>query len=188
MASPDITELLGASRSHGGDATGRLMDAVYQELRSIAERIGPNRPEDTLTPTALVHEAYIKLVDQDRLDFDGRAHFFGAAARAMRQVMVDGARRRQRAKRGGGERPLRLGTSLEAPAAQRPEPLLALDEALVRFERIDPRAARVVECRYFAGLTIEETAEALGLSASTVKREWTAARAWLHRELARPDA
>jgi RNA polymerase sigma factor (TIGR02999 family) len=182
--SSDVTELLSASRSGGGAATERLMQAVYEELRSLAAASRAGRPADeTLSTTALVHEAYLKLVDGDRLAFDGRAHFFSAAARAMRQVIVDQARAKHRAKRGSGEQPLRLGPDLDVPGTARSEDLLALDEALSRFEAFDPRAARVVECRYFAGLSLEETADALELSPSTVKREWVAARAWLHRAL-----
>ncbi len=181
----DVTELLSASRSDGGEATERLMEAVYNELYAIAasSRSG-RRADETLSTTALVHEAYIKLVDGDKLDFDGRAHFFSAAARAMRQVLVDNARRKSRAKRGGGEKALRLGPDLDVASPAASEDVVALDEALRLFETFDPRAARVVECRYFAGLSLEETAAALELSLSTVKREWAAARAWLHRALA----
>jgi RNA polymerase sigma factor (TIGR02999 family) len=158
------------------------MEAVYDELRLIARAHGPG-PDATLTATALVHEAYVKLADGQRLAYDDRAHFFASAARAMRQVVVDDARAKKRDKRGGGERPLRLVDGLEAPAPTAPERVVALDEALRRFEALDARAARVVECRYFAGLTVEETASALGLSASTVKRDWATARMWLHRAL-----
>ena len=143
-----------------------------------------DRRDATLNTTALVHEAYLKLVDGDRLPFDGRAHFFSAAARAMRQVIVDDARKRNRIKRGGGQRPTSLDRIGEVGGDEPAEEILALDEALVRFEAFDERAARVVECRYFAGLTVEETAEALSISPTTVKREWAAARAWLYRALA----
>ncbi len=180
----DVTELLAASRSDGGAATDRLMTAVYAELRRIADAARTGRPADeTLSTTSLVHEAYLKLVDGDRLPFDGRAHFFSAAARAMRQVVVDQARIKGRVKRGGGEHALRIGPDLDVAGETRPERLLALDEALARFEAFDERAARVVECRYFAGLSLEETADTLGLSLSTAKRDWAAARAWLHRDL-----
>lgn len=181
-ASADITELLAESRAGDTDATARLMAAVYDELRLIARAQQPG-PDATLTATSLVHEAYVKLVDDQRLPFDDRAHFFASAARAMRQVVVDDAKAKHRDKRGGGERPLRLVDGLEAPAPATPERVVALDEALRQFEALDARAARVVECRYFAGLTVDETAAALGLSDSTVKRDWATARMWLHRAL-----
>ncbi|MEM1115281.1 MAG: sigma-70 family RNA polymerase sigma factor [Bacteroidota bacterium] len=182
MASPDVTELLAGSRAGDTEATARLMAAVYDELHRIALAQRPH-PDATLTATSLVHEAYVKMVDGERLPFDDRAHFFASAARAMRQVVVDDARAKGRAKRGGGERPLRLDDGLDAPAPAAPERVVALDEALRRFEALDARAAQVVECRYFAGLTVEETADALGLSPTTVKRDWQTARAWLHRAL-----
>ena len=187
MSTPgDVTELLAESRAGDARANDRLLSLVYDELYRLAQRHRLGRRRDaTLNTTSLVHEAYIKLVDDDRLPFDGRAHFFASAARAMRQVVVDDARAKNRAKRGGGERPAPLDAVPEIEADAPTEEVLALDEALKTFETIDPRAARVVECRYFAGLTVEETAEALGISATTVKREWAAARAWLYRALGR---
>jgi len=185
MGSADVTELLAASREGDADATDRLLGAVYGELRRIAHAYHARHAiGETLSATSLVHEAYLKLVDDGRLPFDGRAHFFGAAARAMRQVIVDAARARRRDKRGGGARPTPLDDlgTLVAPAPS--EEILALDEALQSLETVDPRASRVVECRYFAGLSVEETAGALGISEATVKRDWTTARAWLHRTLA----
>ena len=180
----DVTALLADSRNGDISAADRLLSAVYDELHHLAKvHRAQNRRDGTLNTTALVHEAYFKLVDGDRLPFDGRAHFFGAAARAMRQVIVDDARRRNRAKRGGGVRPTSLSSVGEVGGDEPAAEILALDEALKRFEAVDPRAARVVECRYFAGLTVEETAEALGISPTTVKREWAAARAWLYRAL-----
>ncbi|OZC01876.1 ECF-type sigma factor [Rubricoccus marinus] len=185
MPSADVTALLADSRNGDSSASDRLLGAVYDELHRLAQiHRSRSRRDGTLNTTALVHEAYLKLVDGDRLPFDGRAHFFAAAARAMRQVIVDDARKRNRVKRGGGERPTSLDRVGEIRADEPADEILALDEALKRFEEIDPRAARVVECRYFAGLTVEETAEALGISPTTVKREWVAARAWLYRALA----
>lgn len=184
MPHADVTELLEASRDGGADANARLLEAVYGELRQIARSFHARHDiGDTLTATSLVHEAYLKLVDGDRLPFDGRAHFFGAAARAMRQVVVDSARSKSRAKRGGGVKALRLDDELQISADGRSDEVLALDEALVKLEAVDPRAARVVECRYFAGLTVDETAAALEVSPMTVKRDWAAARAWLHNAL-----
>ena len=180
----DVTELLAESRNGNAGANEQLLAIVYSELHQLARshRIS-RRSDSTLNTTALVHEAYIKLVDDDRLPFDGRAHFFASAARAMRQVIVDDARAKNRLKRGSGERPAHLDAVAEPASPEPATEVLALDEALQRFEKIDPRAARVVECRYFAGLTVEETADALGLSPTTVKREWAAARAWLYRAL-----
>lgn len=183
--SGDVTSLLAESRSGDASAADRLLAAVYDELHRLAQiHRSRNRRDATLNTTALVHEAYLKLVDGDRLPFDGRAHFFAAAARAMRQVIVDDARKRNRVKRGGGDRPTSLDRVGEPMADEPAEEILALDEALGQFEQLDPRAARVVECRYFAGLSVEETAEALDISPTTVKREWAAARAWLYRALA----
>lgn len=179
-----ITEMLCASREGDAAATERFLAAVYDELRQIAHiQRYPGGAHETMNTTALVHEAYVKLIDGDRLPFDGRGHFFAAAARAMRQVLVDDARAKQRSKRGYGQRPASLDAIAEPAAEQTPESILALDEALTRFARLDARAAQVVECRHFAGLSVIETAETLGISATTVKREWATARAWLFLEL-----
>ncbi len=187
MHDVDVTGLLEASREGNTEATDRLLAAVYDELRMIAAaHRARNKVGETLTVTSLVHEAYLKLVDDQRLSFNGRAHFFGAAARAMRQVVVDAVRARGREKRGSGARPLRLDEAPPVTDASRSEDVLALERALERFEAVDPRAARVVECRYFAGLSIKETAEALDLSPMTIKRDWAVARAWLHRALDAP--
>ncbi|MGH7563516.1 MAG: sigma-70 family RNA polymerase sigma factor [Gemmatimonadota bacterium] len=169
----------------GGDAgtVDRLFPIVYEELRGIARRqLARERPDHTLQTTALVHEAYVRLVDDDRVSRRGRAYFFASAARAMRQILVDHARRRGAAKRGGGVKPITLGnerTGVDAFA----EELIDLDQALERLAELDPRHARVVECRYFGGMTVEETAAALDVSPRTVRYDWALAKAWLHQAL-----
>jgi RNA polymerase sigma factor (TIGR02999 family) len=186
MESPrpgEVTRLL--LEWKGGDAAAleRLLPLVYAELRRIAARhLRHERPGHTLQPTALVHEAYLRLVSAPELEWRDRAHFFGVAARLMRQILVDHARARQRAKRGGEVRKVSLDEAPEARVTADVD-LLALDEALERLAELDPQQSRVVELRYFGGLTIEETAEVVGVSPATVKREWTLAKAWLRREL-----
>jgi RNA polymerase sigma factor (TIGR02999 family) len=179
----DITELLHAHARGDGDALERLLPQVYQELRQIAAaRLRREQTGHTLHPTEVVHEAFMKLVPLERIQWQDRAHFFAIASRAMRNVLVDHALRRKTAKRGGGE----LNVTLDDGAAsgERPlEELIALSRALDELERIDERQARVVECRFFGGLSLDETAEALDISAATVSRDWTFARAWLHRAL-----
>lgn len=165
-----------------------LLPALYNELRRLAARsLRAERAGHTLEPTALVNEAYLRLSTQSRVHWRDRAHILGAAATAMRRILVDHARARDAEKRGAGAERVELeegltGASLEAPQSA---DLLALDAALEQLAEVDPRMVRVVELRYFAGLSIEETADALGISIATVKREWTMARAWLHRELSR---
>ncbi len=171
------------SGSTGPDIVQELVPLVYDELRAMAHRqLAGERRNSTLDTTGLVHEAYLRLVDEGRVPDRNRSYFFGAAARAMRRVLVDAARRRKRIKRGGGQEPLELGAadaSVEAFAAD----LLDLDSALDRLARLYPRQAHVVECRFFGGLNVEETAAALDLAPRTVKRDWVLARAWLHRAL-----
>jgi RNA polymerase sigma factor (TIGR02999 family) len=185
MTNPgEITRLLEAAEAGDGEAFHRLVPVVYHELRRIAHRqLAGERPDHTLDTGALVHEAYLKLVDLERIEWRGRAHFFAAAAGAMRRILIDHAHARRARKRGGGARPVTL-ERIEIPSHDTLEELLELDRALERLAALDGRQARVVECRFFAGMTIEETAEALGVSPMTVKRDWTAARAWLNRELA----
>lgn len=166
----------------------RLFPLVYDELQRIAHRqLGAERPDHTLETSALVHEAYIKLVGLDRMEWRGRAHFFAAAAGAMRRILIDHAERRRALKRGGGRRRVPLdGVDLPSQLAldeRSLDELLALDQALDRLRVMDERQAKVVECRFFAGMSIDEVAEALDVSPMTVKRDWTAARAWLNREL-----
>ena len=169
----------------GGDqaALDQLMPAVYTELHRVAvSYLRREQAGHTLQPTALVHEAYLRLVDESRVDWHSRAHFFGVAARLMRQILVDHARRRHAAKRGGGA----FKVTLEDARANYEPPdldLLALDHALNELAALDPQQSRVVELRFFGGLTLEETAEALGVSSKTVARDWEFARAWLHREM-----
>ena len=180
----DITVLLKKHSAGDAHALEQVLARVYDELRRIARsRLRRERPDHTLAATELVHEAFVKLVPVERVDWRSRAHFFAIASRAMRNVLVDHAVRRGAAKRGGGVQALTLNEadgSLEQPLDE----LIALGEALNRLERLDARQAQVVECRFFGGLSIDETAEALNISAATVSREWTFARAWLHRELA----
>ena len=179
----DLTELLLAVQGGSPDAVDRLMPLVYDELKALAASyLRVERTDHTLQTTGLVHEAYLKLVDQRRTTWQNRAHFFGIAAQAMRRILVDHARRRQARKRDAG-RPVTLDDEL-AGTGPRSEELLAVDEALQRLTGLDPRQARIVELRYFAGLSIEETAEAVAVSPATVKREWLSAKAWLQRELA----
>lgn len=164
----------------------RLLPAIYEELHRIAqERLYRERAGHTLSATDLVHEAYLRLVDQTQAAWRDRAHFFAAASVVMRRLLVDWARARLAQKRGGAEAPLSLdATGAPDPSAPvRPDEVVALDEALDRLAARSDRQARVVECRYFAGLSIEETAEALGISPTTVKDDWRLARAWLYREV-----
>ena len=192
MTEPDppsgVTELLRRWNSGDREAMDRLMPIVYDELRRLAAGyLRGERPGHTLQPTALVHEAYLRLVRQDRVEWQNRAHFFGIAASMMRRVLVDHARRRQAEKRdaGGFRLTLQLGEAFEA--ARDPE-LLELDQALGRLEQLDADQARVVELRFFGGLTVEETAVVLGISTATVKREWRTAKAFLRDEMASGDA
>ena len=184
--SPDVTQLL-LGWSGGDRAAGDgLMAAVYDELhRQAARAMGRETPEHTLQATALVSEAYLRLIDQRRVQWRNRAHFFGVAAQLMRRILVDHARTRHAAKRGGGMRQLTLGdadSARELPDESGVD-VLVLNEVLERLATIDPHQARIVELRYFGGMTIEDTAEALDVSPATVKREWAVARAWLRREL-----
>jgi len=178
-----ITDLLldiGAGRT---EAIDQLFPLVYDELHRIAHRVGSNdRTDHTLGTTGLVHETYLRLVDQTRVGIQDRKHFFSLAARAMRHVLVDYARRRRALKRGGNQEPLRLDEGVTA-IDERAETLCALDEALTRLAVLDPRLAQVVECRFFGGLTEEETADVVGTTSRTVRRDWTKAKGWLYREL-----
>jgi len=183
-----ITDLLHAHAAGDAGALEQLLPRVYGELRRIARvRLRRERSAHTLAATDLVHEAYLKLLPVERVDWRSRAHFFAIASRAMRNVLVDHAVRRGAAKRGSGATLLAIeDAGADAGREQPLEDLIALSEALGRLEQLDARQAQVVECRFFGGLSLEETAEALHTSAATVSRDWTFARAWLHRELAAP--
>ncbi len=170
-------------REGNREVLDRLLPIVYDELRHLARmQLRGGQIKQTLNTTALVHEAYFRLVDHHAVEWQDRSHFFAVASRAMRQVIVEYVRRRNALKRGGGQPRLTLNEGLIGMEA-RGDDLLALDEALSRLERFAPRQARIVECRYFGGLTVEEAAEALDLSPSTIKRETRSAVAWLYREL-----
>jgi RNA polymerase sigma factor (TIGR02999 family) len=185
----DVTRLLRAHAEGDPEAFPALLPLVYEQLRVIARRrLSGERPGHTLNATGLVHEAYIKLVQLDRMDWRSRSQFFAIAARAMRQVLLDHAIARRAQKRGGGAAPVTLD-EVEIGVAPKVEDLIAVEQALSRLESLDERQARVVECRCFGGMSLDETAEALGISAATVSRDWAFARAWLARELsAEPSA
>jgi len=185
----DVTQLLLAWRGGDPSAGERLLPAIYAQLHQQAARaMRREATEHTLQATALVHEAYLRLVDQNRVEWRNRAHFFGVAAQLMRRILVDHARAKLAEKRGGGAQRLTLNDADAAVGSDGAGDVdvLALHEALEELAKLDPQQARVVELRYFSGLNIEETAEALDISPATVKREWTVARAWLRRELSRP--
>lgn len=186
MEQGEITQLLIAHREGDPAAFEQLVPLVYDELRRIAHfQLVRLRPGKTLDTTALVHEAYIHMVDQSRVVVNDRRHFFGIAARAMRQILVDYARRKSAAKRGGGIPPVSL-TDVQVGAPAQADLLLAINEALEKLNSLNERLTRVFECRYFAGLSAEETAEALDMSLRTVQRDWSKSKAWLRRELAPP--
>ena len=178
-----VTQLL--ERASEGDpaALANVFPLIYGELRRVAERQLRQEPDGhTLSPTALVHEAYMRLVDYSRVEWNGRAHFLAVAATAMRRILVEHARGHRSEKRGGALRRVPID-AVELGTAERSDLLVALDEALDRLQALDRRQAQVVECRFFGGLTEEETSEALGIGLRTVKRDWAKARSWLHREL-----
>ncbi len=179
---PNITKLLQRAQSGDADALRDLIPLVYDQLRELARLQRRSSNSETVNTTALVHEAYEKLA-RGSSGFADRQHFFRVAARAMREVLVDHARKHQAEKRGGGLRPLVLHESL-VPGPEMAAHLVALDEALTRLNGLNERHAQVVELRYFVGLTIPETAEIMGLAPATIERDWTAARAWLHLALA----
>jgi len=185
-----ITDALYAFRNGAPGAMDRLVPLVYDQLKRIARRQLRAEPVGhTLSTTGLVHEAYLKLVNQTRAEWQDRGHFFAVASGAMRRILVDYARRYRAERRGGGDdgapvKPVAIEDA-EIPVAERAESLISLDEALERLSRLDEQQARVVECRFFGGLTEEETAAALGISQRTVAREWVTAKGWLYQELQR---
>ncbi len=181
--STQINVLLDQHRDGQPEAFEKLMALVYDDLRKLAAwQLQSERFDHTLQPTALVHEAYLKLSAQNPVEWRNKAHFFALAAQVMRHILVDYARTRHREKRGGGHIKVGLEDVLNLGASSQPE-LVALDEALKTLAEKDERKSRIVELRYFGGLGIEETAEVLGISATTVRREWTMAKAWLRREM-----
>jgi RNA polymerase sigma factor (TIGR02999 family) len=181
--SAEVTQLLLAWSKGDATAFDELLPLVYGELRQIAERyLRRERAEHTLQATALVHEAYLKLVNQQQVEWQNRAHFYGIAAHAMRRILIDHARSRQADKRGSGEAQLSLDENLNI-AAERHRELIALDDALTALAAFDPPKSRLVELRYFGGLSIEETAEVMGVGTATVIRQWRLAKAWLHDQM-----
>ncbi len=183
----EATRFLRAWRQGDRDALDRLFPLVYQQLRRVArQQLARIRPGETLNTTALIHEAYVKLVDQSRADFQDRNHFLAVAARAMRHILVDDARRRRALKRNAGRIPMPLDEGI-AGAAAGTDSILQVNEALTRLEEVDERLGRLVELRFFAGLSVEETAATLDVSARTVKRDWQKARAFLYTQLAQGD-
>jgi RNA polymerase sigma factor (TIGR02999 family) len=179
-----VTMLLGRARSGDSSALADVFPLIYDELRRLAQQQLQREPDGhTLSATALVHEAYMRLIDYSRMEWTGRAHFLAVAATAMRRILVDHARGHRSAKRGGALRRVSID-DVELSTEERAEMLIAIDDALGRLKEIDGRQAQVVECRFFGGMTEEETAEALGVSPRTVKRDWAKAKSWLHREIA----
>lgn len=180
-----FTKLLQGWRGGDRKALDALLPLVYDELRRLAHRhLRNERPDHTLQSTALVHEVYFRLVGQDLPEWEGRAHFFAIAAHLMRQILVDYARRHRASKRGSGVCMLTLDDAVALPLRKDVD-VVALDDALNTLAGVDPRQSRVVELRFFAGLSLEETSEVMGIATATVQRDWTAARAWLHREISR---
>jgi RNA polymerase sigma factor (TIGR02999 family) len=181
---PTVTHLLALASAGDETALDRAFPLIYNELRGVARRQLRRKSEGyTLTSVALVHEAYIRLVDQTRVQWRDRAHFLAVAAMAMRRILIDGARRRRAVRRGGDARRVTLDMIDVATPDEHADLLLALDSALSRLAALDERQARVVECRFFGGLTEEETAAALGIGLRTAKRDWAKARSWLYLEL-----
>jgi RNA polymerase sigma-70 factor (ECF subfamily) len=183
----EVTVLLLEWQKGDSQAASKLMPLVYSELRRLAgSRMRREKPGHTLEATGLVHEAYLKLLGQQNLSCESRAHFLGIASRLMRQVLVEHARKRQAVKRGGHQEKLLLEDSMLQVEANQGIEFVALDEALQRLEKLDPQQARIVELRFFGDLSVEETATVLGISPRTVKRDWSVARVWLHREIGKP--
>jgi RNA polymerase sigma factor (TIGR02999 family) len=186
-AHSEVTQLLRQVESGNRSTSDRLFAAVYQQLRNLAGQFFRREPKgNTLQPTALVHEAYMKLVDQKNVDWRGQTHFFAIAAQAMRRILVDHARRRSAAKRGGNRHRIELHDDLVIES-NRAEDLLALDNALTKLAKLDPRQAQMIELRFFGGLGVAEVGKVMGISTRSVEREWTMVRAWLRRELSTSD-
>ena len=180
----EVTVLLAKARSGDSSALADVFPLIYDELRRLAKQQLQREPDGhTLSPTALVHEAYMRLIDYSRMEWQGRAHFMAVASTAMRRILVDHARGHRSEKRGGMLKRISID-DVELGAEDRAELLIAIDDALGRLKEIDARQAQVVECRFFGGMTEEETAEALGIGLRTAKRDWAKAKSWLHREIA----
>jgi len=187
-ATHDVTQLLVELTNGNKEAATKLIPLVYDELHRLARRqMRGERGDHTLQATALVNEAYLKLVENRPLQWQNRAHFFAVAAQTMRRILIDHARSHLRQKRGGGKKMFALDEGLVFSPEQSME-LVQLDQSLDRLARLDPRQSQIVEMRFFAGLTVEETAEVLHISPKTVKREWSIAKAWLHGDLRHEDA
>ena len=183
---PAVTQLLVRAQAGDAKATDELFPIVYQELRELAQRFLKDESKaQTMQATQLVHEAYLRLVGPAQTAWENRAHFFGAAARAIRRILTDHARERNRIKRGGGNKPVPLDEDLVVGASAASTDLIGLDEALTKLAEVDEQKASIVELRFFGGLTVDQTALALGISPSTVARDWQFARVWLFRELER---
>jgi RNA polymerase sigma factor (TIGR02999 family) len=181
-----VSELLAKWRAGDEESLHLLLSLVYDELRRLAHRyLRKERPDHTLQSAALVHEAYLRLIKQQPMHFENRAHFFAVSAQLMRQILVEYARRRKAAKRGPGYK-LTLDESI-APAKSRSVNLIALDDALNGLAKVDPQQCRIVELRFFSGLSIEETSQVLGVSPATVKREWNTAKLWLYNQIRRAE-
>lgn len=180
---PNVTEMLNKWKDGDQDALEKLIPVVYDELRRQAARyLRRERRGHTLQATALIHEAYLRLINQATIEWKNRAHFYAIAARLMRQILVDHSRRRQAGKRGGSDIRVPLEEAMVTTPGRNVD-LVALDEALTRLAEIDPQQSRIVELRYFSGLSVEETAEVLGVSSRTVKRDWNVAKAWLRQQI-----
>jgi len=183
----DVTRILNAIQEGDAKATEELLPLVYEELRLLAaQKLSHEPPGQTLQATALVHEAYIRLTGDEPQSWENRGHFFAAAAEAMRRILVDNARRKKSLRHGGDRQRLGLD-DLEVPLSERPDDLIRLDDALARLSQQDPEAAEIVKLRYFGGLTLEQAAEAKGISRRTAGRYWSYARLWLYREIMKED-
>ena len=182
----EVTQLLVRLTDGDGEVLDELLPLVYAELRRLASSyLRRERQDHTLQPTALVHEAYLRMIDQTQAHWQNRAHFFGVAAQMMRRILIDHARAQQADKRGGEFQKLSLDENIDVSGARADE-LVALDEALERLAELDAQKSRIVELRFFGGLSVEETAEVLGVSAPTVKRQWRMAKAWLYGQVQKP--
>jgi RNA polymerase sigma factor (TIGR02999 family) len=179
----DVTRILQSITGGDAKAANDLLPLVYEELRKLAAaKMANESPNQTLQPTALVHEAWLRLIGNENIKWDGRAHFFGAAAEAMRRILIDNARRKHARRHGGGQQRLDIA-DVEIASPAKDEELLATDDALEKFAALDKPKAELVKLRYFAGLTIEESAQILGISSPTAKRWWAYSRAWLFQQI-----